>query len=273
MPYPGTLLLDRMQIASLLAVVLTTMACSDNRTPYGPDGGTDDPLTFDCLPNLDGVLERSELPTQLRNAVPYLVAQNTNVDLSGQEIDLRSEIPGEEKVELVALPLEGQWFADEFPADSIIVPLSGAGDTLGVLRQSESSLSLLGIVSTLEGHTLLHYQDPIDLYRFPIAVGRSWTSTSTVTGTLASVAYNGTDTYDVRVPSSHALLLPHLRFTSTYRVDTTVTSDSGAAGVVITRQQISLLSECFGEITRALSQDNESDPNFTAAAELWRFSL
>jgi hypothetical protein len=262
MPHPQTLRWDRVQRAALLALALAVLACSDNRTPYSPDGGSDDPLTFSCLPNLDGLLERSELPTQLRNAVPYLVAQNTNVDLSGNEIDLRSEIPGEEKLDLVALPLEGQWFENEFPADSIIVPLSGAGDTLGVLQQSESSLSLLGIVSTLEGHTLLHYQDPIDLYRFPIAVGRSWTSTSTVT-----------DTYEVSVPSTHILLLPHLRFTSTYRVDTTVTSDSGAAGVIITRQQISLLSECFGEITRALSQDNESDPNFTAAAELWRFSL
>jgi hypothetical protein len=205
--------------------------------------------------------------------VPYLVAQNTMVSLSGSEIDLRDEFPGEQKIDLVALPLAGQWFADQFAADSIVVPLSGAGDSLGILRFTESALKLDGIVSVLEGHTILHYESPIDLYRFPIEVGSSWKSESAVTGTLASVPYNGTDSYQVSVPSMASVLLPHLRFTSAYRVHTTVTSDSGAAGVVVTRQQISLLSECFGEITRALSQDNESNPNFTAAVELWRFSL
>ncbi len=255
-----------------LLLVFGAQACADNRTPYGPDAGEGQPA-IDCLPNLDGAFDRAELPSALRNAASYLVSQNTTIDLQGSEIDLRAEFSGEEKLELAALPLLGQWFASEFDADSIVVPLSGAGDTLGVLRFSESALQLLGIVSTLEGHTLLHYQSPIDLYRFPFQVGSSWTSESSVTGTLASVPYVGTDTYEVSVPSMDAVLLPHLRFNSAYRVQTTVTSDSGAAGVVITRQQTSLLSECFGEITRALSQDNESDPNFTAAAELWRFSL
>ena len=256
----------------LIALALGAAGCADNRTPYGPDAGNDE-RGFSCLPNLDGVLDRAEMPTQLRNEASYLVAQNVNIDLSGDEIDLRNEFAGEEKLGLVALPLQGQWFADDFASGSIVVPLSGAGDTLGVLRLTDSALTLLGIVSTLEGHTILHYQNPIDLYRFPLEVGNAWISESAVTGTLASVPYNGTDTYEIRVPSIDAVLLPHLRFTSAYRVHTSVTSDSGAAGVIVKRQQISLLSECFGEITRALSQDNETELNFTAAAELWRFSL
>lgn len=262
-----------MRTALILSCVLLTANCADNRTPYGPDAGSTGEREDICLPNLDGVFERDEMPAQLRNAVSYLVAQNVNVDLRGSEIDLRSEFSGEEKISLVALPLEGQWFANEFAADSIVVPLSGAGDTLGVLRLAQSALTLVGIVSILEGHTILHYQSPIDLYRFPLSVGSTWTSESAVTGTLASVPYNGTDRYEIQVPSIESVLLPHLRFTSAYRVHTTVTSDSGAAGVIVTRQQISLLSECFGEITRALSQDNETDINFTAASELWRFSL
>lgn len=261
-----------MRVLVLLLGITGVFACADNLTPYAADGGSERDL-FACIPNLDGVFEQSEMPTQLRNEVPYLVAQNTNVDLAGTEIDLRNEIAGETKLNIVALPLESQWFADEFSAGSIVVPLSGAGDTFGILRLSEDALRLEGIVSRQEAHTLLHYQNPIDLYRFPLTVGSAWTSTSAVSGTLASVAYNGIDTYEVSVPSTSRVLLPHLRFQSAYRVHTKVTSDSGAAGVIVTRQQISLLSECFGEITRALSQDNESDINFTAASELWRFSL
>ena len=169
--------------------------------------------------------------------------------------------------------MAGQWFADEFPADSIIVPLSAAGDSFAVLRSTESAVSLLGIASVAQDYTLLQYQSPIDLYRFPLRVGDTWESRSAVTGTLAAVPYNGTDTYEILVASHDTVSLPHLRFTDALRVHTAITSDSGAAGVVVSRQQISLLSECFGEITRVVSQDGDTAPNMTTAAELWRFSL
>ncbi|MBL4637255.1 MAG: hypothetical protein JKY56_25595, partial [Kofleriaceae bacterium] len=209
----------------------------------------------------------------LNNPVAYLVAQEASVDLSSNAIELRNEFPGEVKIDLIAKSLENTWFADEFPAESIRVPLSSSGDTFAILRSSESSVSLLGIASEQAGHTLLHYQSPIDLYRFPMQVGSAWSSTSAVIGTLASVPYNGTDAYETTVESISSVALPHLQFTSAYRVRTIITSDSGAAGVVVTRQQISMLSECFGEITRIVSRDNESASNFTTAAELWRFSL
>jgi len=261
-----------MKTLSALALMVLALGCSENQTPYGPDAGaTASPPQ--CLPNLDGTLTRDEMPTQLDTAVPYLVARSAAVDLSSGTIDLRSEIPGEEKITLEATQLDGLWFADAFPADSIAVPLNISRDTFGILRSGESAVSLLGIVSVQPDRTLLQYQSPIDLYRFPLSVGASWTSRSAVTGTLAAVPYNGTDQYQVRVEGSASVSLPHLRFTDAYRVHTTVTSDSGAAGVVVTRQQISLISECFGEITRVVSDDNDTASNVTTAAELWRFSL
>lgn len=261
-----------MRRVSITLMSCALFACSENQTPFGPDAGSDVDI-LECLPNLDGVLERSEMPTQLATPVPYLIARNATIDLSSTDLDLRTEYPGEEKRQIAALPVRDQWFADEFPADSIVVTLGADEDSFGVLESTDAAIRLLGIVSSQPDHTLLHYQTPIDLYRFPITRGSNWSSSSAVTGTLAAVPYNGTDTYDVTVPSLDTVALPHLRFTQAYRVHTEVVSDSGAAGVVVRRQQISLISECFGEITRALSQDNETSANFSSAAELWRFSL
>ncbi|MBL4634372.1 MAG: hypothetical protein JKY56_10900, partial [Kofleriaceae bacterium] len=189
-----------MKVFCASLAVIAALGCSENRTPFGLDAGAEPPA-LDCLPNLDGVLERGEMPTQLNNPVAYLVAQEASVDLSSNAIELRNEFPGEVKIDLVAKSLADTWFADEFPADSIRVPLSSSGDTFAILRSSESSVSLLGIASEQSGHTLLHYQIPIDLYRFPMQVGSSWSSTSAVIGTLAAVPYNGTDAYETTVES------------------------------------------------------------------------
>jgi len=261
-----------MKLLSLTLVLCCSTACSENRTPYGPDAGLQ-PEVLSCVPNLDGVLSRDEMPTLLSTEVDYLISRGTAVDLSDDEIDLSAEYDGEAKQAVTAEPIAGQWFASDFPADGIVVQLSRIGDTFAILRSTENAISLLGIASELEDHTLLKYQSPIDLYRFPMREGDSWQQESAVLGTLASVPYNGSDQYRVAVGSRVSVSLPHLRFTSARRVQTSITSDSGAAGVVVTRQQVSLLSECFGEVTRVVSQDNESATNFTTAAELWRFSL
>lgn len=256
----------------LALLLVVASACADNRTFYDADAGAE-VEGVSCLPNLDGLIERSEMPTQLGNPVSFLVSQNASIDLSSSELDLRSEFPGESKLPLIAESTLGKWFQDDFPSGSITVPLSIGGENLGILESTEVAVRLLGIVSTLPDHTLLRYESPIDLYRFPLSVGSTWSSTSAVTGTFAAVPYNGTDSYAVEVLSRDIVYLPHLRFSDAYRVHTEVVNDSGAAGVVTTRQQISLISECFGEIARVVSQENENAATFTSAAELWRFSL
>lgn len=256
--------------APVLILVVLLGACYDNRTPLPPDGG-DSPAST-CFPNLDNTLERSEMPTQL-GRVEYLLARDVTVDLAGNDLDLRSEFPGQQKLGFQASELGNFWFADEFPVGSIVVSLGADGESLGILRSNNEGIQLVGIASVDPNHTLLHYQSPIDLYRFPMRVGQSFTTQSAVTGTLAAVPYNGSDRYEVSVGDITSVDLPHLRFTHNFRVHTKVTSDSGSAGVVLVHQQLSLISECFGEIARVVSQDNESDPNFSQAAELWRFSL
>ncbi|MCP4448548.1 MAG: hypothetical protein GY811_24910 [Myxococcales bacterium] len=261
-----------MKVLSLSLLAIAALGCSENRTPYGPDAGSA-PAALECFPNLDGVLERSEMPALVDTAVSYLISEGTNIVQGSDELDLRSEFAGEQKISIQARRIGEQWFADSFPADGIVMPLSGAQDTFAILRSTDSTVRLLGIASELADHTLLIYESPIDIFRFPMEVGKRWENQSAVTGTLAAVPYNGTDTYEVAVEAMQAVSLPHLRFARAHKLRTRITSDSGAAGLVVTRQQISLLSECFGEITRIVSLDGDSADDFSRAAELWRFSL
>jgi hypothetical protein len=69
------------------------------------------------------------------------------------------------------------------------------------------------------------------------------------------------------------MILPHLTFTDAYRVRTKVTVEPAVGGVTVTRRQVSFLFECFGEVARATSRDDEALEDFTQAAEVRRFSL
>jgi len=46
-----------------------------------------------------------------------------------------------------------------------------------------------------------------------------------------------------------------------------------AVGIPTSRRQVGFLSECYGEVARATSRDNETDEDFNTAAELRRVGL
>ena len=46
-----------------------------------------------------------------------------------------------------------------------------------------------------------------------------------------------------------------------------------AAGKAVSTRQTSFLFECFGEVARATSQNDETQDNFTTAAEVRRLGL
>jgi hypothetical protein len=87
--------------------------------------------------------------------------------------------------------------------------------------------------------------------------------------TLRGLPYAGTDTYVITVDGAGTLLLQDYTFTQAMRVRTDLTA-APAAGETVTTKQVSFLFECFGEVARATSQNNETQENFTTAAEVRR---
>lgn len=269
-----------------IPMLLALVACGDNKTPnpiHQPyDSGTLPQLS--CVPNLDGQIDADELTPALGNPVKYLVSPlgaTRTVDLAGtvdsqghQTWDFGSDYADDQVATIEATSIAGKWYAASFPSATFVAPFD-AGDTIdAVYAYNTTAIVLLGLASRDPtgpgGQTLLAYAPPIALYQFPLHVGQTYTSAGTITnGMLRGLPYAGTDTYEIAIDASGELTLEAYVFSQVLRVRTTATVAPSAGQSIVTRQT-SFFFECFGEVARATSQPNETNDDFTTAAELRR---
>jgi hypothetical protein len=276
----------RAVLASLLAAVLS---CGENLTPAADrqlyDGGGEEPL--ECVPNLDGRIDADELQAAIGVPANYLVSpkgEERTVDLvgtvdgAGKRVwDWSANAPTDQLAVLTASALAGKWYAASFPGGQFVAALDAAGALEAVYVHDEQALWLLGYASAAEapaeGRTLVVYQQPVALYRFPLQVGAQWVSVGTVqNATVYGLPYAGRDTYEMSVDAAGTLHLPDVTFSQALRTRAHITSEP-AVGASVSRRQVSFLFECFGEVARAASRDNESAVDFTAAVEVRRLGL
>jgi hypothetical protein len=257
------------------ALLYMCAACGTNLTPPGePDAA---PLA--CLPNLDGKIDAAELRAALDVPASYMISPSGNtraVSLTGTSWDFTQ--PGGDPVSVfTAAPLAGKWYAASFPGGQFAVPFDATGSLDGIYAEDDQSFRLLGVASTQpsppEGVTLLPYDAPVALYRFPLAPGLAWTEHGVISkGTLRGLPYVGTDTYDIHVDTDGELALPDVTITQALLVRTTVTV-APSVGAPVTRRQASFLFECLGEVARATSADGETSDDFTTAVEIRRLTF
>lgn len=262
------------------------LGCGDNRTPQPTHAAYDAGglPQLSCVPNLDGRIDASELGPALGVPVHYLVSpagKTRTVDLTGSVDaqghtvwDFGADYADDQVATISASAPTGKWYAGSFPGATFVAPLD-AGDTIeGAYAYSQAGITLLGIASRDPdgpgGKTLLVYDQPVTVYRFPIVVGDAYVSVGNLSNaTLRGQPYAGKDTYQVSVDGSGEVVLHDYTFTQALRVRTTATVEPSAGAAVVTRQT-SFLFECFGEIVRATSQTGEQSDDFTTAAELRR---
>jgi len=279
----------RRAVLALLTCCTAVLACSDNLTPFSDrevyDGGGQPPL--ECVPNLDGRIDFSELKAAVGVPATYLVSpkgEERTVDLVGQVDgagrrvwDWSAEAPTDQIAVLTASALGGKWYAASFPGGQFVTALDAAGSLEAVYVHDEQTLWLLGFASAVEapaeGKTLVVYQQPLMLYRFPLQVGAQWVSAATVqNATVYGLPYAGRDTYEVSVDAAGTIHLPDLTFGQALRTRTRITSEP-AVGASVSRRQVSFLFECFGEVARATSRDDEQAVDFTTATEVRRLGM
>jgi hypothetical protein len=276
---------------TVLVLAALSGACNNNETPPSThaayDGGVGTALP--CVPNLDGKIDSRELVPQVGIPASYLVSpsgKERTVDVLGQTNPqgkltwaFAADFADDQIAKLSAQHIDGKWYASSFATVSnpVVVALDVGGRTEGVYTQNDAGFFLHGIASVApdapEGKTLLVYNAPIMLYRFPLESGAAWTSFGEVqNATLRGLPYAGRDTYEVKVDGAGELSLPDFVLTQALRVRTKVTI-APSAGQVTTQRQVGFLFECLGEVTRATSRLNEPEENFTAASELRRLGL
>lgn len=277
----------RLPVQSLVfacCIAAAAAGCGDNQTPaptrqpYGADAA---PLS--CAPNLDGVITAQELSPTLDVAANYLVSpQGTQrtVDLVGMIVDGRHQwsfaidYADDRAATLTATQVAGKWYAASFPTGQFTTPIDAGGTIDGIYVHDDGGMYLLGVASHVEnppeGKTLLVYDQPIPLFKFPLAPPLSWSASGNVSNaTLRGLPYAGKDTYEVSDDAVGKLVLHDFTFDQVHRIRTKVTV-APSAGAPTTQFQVSFVGECFGEVTRATSKNNETNPDFTTAAELRR---
>ena len=264
------------------------IGCGDNQTVaparLAYEAGAVEPLA--CVPNLDGKIEAKEIQPAIDVPVSYLVSaagQNRPINLvpivdpQGRNAWDLTGAGGDKVLRIAASALAGKWYQASFPAQSFVAPFDAAGRIEGIYTQSAEAIALVGLASkeenAPEGKTLLVYGAPVVLYRLPVQVGQAYISTGQVRdATLRGQPYAGKDTYDVKVDAAGRVALPDLTFTQAIRVKTKVTLEP-VAGRTIVRRQTSFLFECFGEVARATSLDDEPNEDFSVASEVRRLGL
>ncbi len=275
--------MNTLRIASIATLIL--VGCDGNgtlppdREPY--EGEAEVPL--DCIPNLDGIIEADEIPLVLDTEVTYLVSPPGEL----REVDSRGTADAERTVwdwsidraddqlaRVTAVSITDRWYADRFPPEAFIAPFDDGGSTETISLRDDDGLYVLGVASREpdppSGRTLLVYDEPILIVRFPIEPGDAYSNSANVQDAVFSgIPYAARDTYDVEVSALGEMRLPSLTFTQTHQVQVQLTVEP-ALGETTTLRQVSYFFECFGEVARATSQLDEPDPLFTDAAEVRR---
>jgi hypothetical protein len=282
-----------MKTAYLLPFALLLAACGDNLThPPDRDGGASTGSTgaggsqFTCLPNLDGQIDATELAPAFDVQVSYVISpvgEDRAVNLAGKSDgkggvawDFSPDFATDKALVLTATKVAGKWYASSFPDGDFASPVDTAGELYGVYSATDKAISLLGVASVVEkpkkGKTLLVYDAPIDVYRFPMTPGLAWSTQANVVmgGMINGLAYSSTDTYDVKDAAIGGLALHDLTFEQVHKIETRVTLKPSVGPATQTTWQVGFVSECFGEVTRATSHIGETTANFTKAAELRR---
>lgn len=252
------------------AALLFLAACEANLTPQ-PDPV---PTLPSCTPNRDGMITADELPIALGATLSYYVSTNTSVALTGMDIDLSQERSTDTVAALGPVALSAQWYASQFPTGQFAVDAGSGLD--GIYHQDAQALWLDGIASQQQSpKTLIKYALPIATVRFPVVGGEAYQTVGQIAnGVISDLPFIGTDTVDIDVTAVDRLDVPYVQFSPVMRVREHVSRmASSGSGTAIGKRTTLFLFECFGEIARAESNQDEANPDFTNAAYLRRYAL
>src|SRR5205823_43024 len=126
--------------------------------------------------------------------------------------DFTAAVQGEHKVFDQLIAPNAQWWAADFPTATHAEKLDDGQSLYGVFRATANALQLLGVVGETggPGRTELTYQTPIDVLRFPLAQGDTWSQSSTVSGLASGVFFTATESYTFTVDARGVTKAPAL---------------------------------------------------------------
>lgn len=247
-------------------------------TPGSDTGPVPDSGARVCSPDRDGTITRAESPLRAGLYATFRIAEDATVDTVGttregvRRWDFSGALPGESDARVELLAPEGAWWAGDFPLATYAARLSASSDNLGVFRVTDTALLLLGVVSPASGltQTKLENDPPVEVLRFPLRQGDSWTSETTVSGQALGVVAAYSESYTFVADASGVVATPYGEL-DVIRVRSELTRTQGFA-TLDARRTFAFVAECFGTVATVTSRSFETDSEFTVAAELRRLA-
>ncbi len=242
----------------------------------GSGGGTGGGAAV-CTPNHDGTLTHDEVPLHAGLHGTFEVATNVTFDSTGDSADggftwnLAQTLSGDQPVLFETLALSGQWFANDFAGATYATRLSASSDLLGIFEVDADGLYLRGVASPMQSisATELTYTPPAKLLAFPMSLGTSWSTTSTVSGTFNGALWTQTEQYVSSVDKAGLAKTPFADF-DVLRVKTVLTRTVGVVPTIT--RSYGFVTECFGNVASLTSQAGETSTEFTSQAEVRRLT-
>lgn len=255
-----------------------------------PGGGEGEPPLMQCVAEADGVIDADELPMvpgvevrYVRNALqaPIDLDLDGMDDGSGGVLWDFSEGPADVGATLELLAPADAPHADLFPGATYAAPLLlESPELLAYFQLGESAdgvdeLAMLGMATT-EGvaeasRTVVVYDTPLALYRFPLALGDTWEQTVTYRdATTLGLPNQGIEHYTFTIDTAGSARLPggiEVGDVLRVRIETEqILAVQVEGGAAVTYQML-WIRPCFGELARAVS----SDPDFVPVEEFRRY--
>jgi hypothetical protein len=232
-----------------------------------------------CTPNMDGMITQAEVPTVKGAFATYRVATDATVSTAGEVQadgtriwDLTGMLPGDRRLLVEAQDATGRWFSTDYPDASYVARLAESSDLLGIFKITDGALQLLGIASPQDSATAtkLKHTPAVNTLKYPLKKGETWSSNASVTGTYNGIPFTTyTEKYVSQVDAEGIMKTPYADF-KVVRVRTDLSRTVGFS--TTTLRTYIFVTECFGSIATITSAENESEAEFTTAAEVRRLA-
>jgi len=241
-----------------------------------------------CIGNNDGTITAEEMPAVIGGVVTYSVndpagevAVSTLGKASGGggwEWDFSPVGPLYPVAVTVSDPGD-YWFAPHFPDSRYAAPLSlWEPELLALFKEAPGAVQMVGLASAQgpdqrPDYTLLVYDEPVEVYRFPLTVGTAWKQKATFSGAvLKGVKNAGTEEYSFIVDGRGTVRLPQFELANTLRLRLEVKQSFviSQGSPEIRHRRFFFVHECLGEVARIVSRPGELESEFGAAAEFRR---
>jgi hypothetical protein len=231
-----------------------------------------------CTPNKDGTILREEVPIKAGLRATFRVAEDVEISTAGTPLpngkrkwDLSAALPNDASVLVETLPLTDKWYAPKYQSATYATQLRKNSALIGVFETGPGALSLRGVVSPDDGFykTELTNDPPVAMLQFPLTVGKTWNSDTTVSGYAQGLLSTYTEEYAASVDAAGELVTPLGTFeVQRVRIDLTRT----VGFYVTTSRTYAFITECYGNIASIASTDGEKNIEFTHAAEVRRIA-